>query len=150
MMNDAEKMNEHVGEQLSGYMDGELTQQQRQRVELHLQGCEECTAMLQELSALRERMGQSRLSPAFEDKWREVMDDPGVQASKGIGWLLLIGAGMIILGVIIVAFFSDSGISTAWKILISAFYLGLAALFVSVLRQRLIERKTDKYKDVEI
>ena len=36
------------------------------------------------------------------------------------------------------------------KLLIGGFYLGLAALFVSVLRQRLIESKTDKYKDVEI
>jgi hypothetical protein len=35
-------------------------------------------------------------------------------------------------------------------VLTSALYLGLAALFVSVLRQRLIERKTDRYKDVEI
>jgi hypothetical protein len=29
-------------------------------------------------------------------------------------------------------------------------YGGLLLVFVSVLRQRLIERKTDKYKDVEI
>jgi hypothetical protein len=33
---------------------------------------------------------------------------------------------------------------------VSAIYLGLGALLVSVLRQRIIERKTDKYKDVEI
>ena len=36
------------------------------------------------------------------------------------------------------------------QLLVSALYLGLGALFVSVLRQRLIERKSDKYKDVEI
>jgi hypothetical protein len=34
--------------------------------------------------------------------------------------------------------------------MVSAVYLGLGALFASVLRQRLVERKTDKYKDVEI
>ena len=36
------------------------------------------------------------------------------------------------------------------KVLISAVYVGLSVLFLSILRQRLIERKTDKYKDVEI
>ncbi|GIS97672.1 MAG: hypothetical protein CM1200mP24_09560 [Gammaproteobacteria bacterium] len=30
------------------------------------------------------------------------------------------------------------------------FYAGLLCLFLIVLRQRLKERKTDKYKDVEI
>lgn len=149
-MNDTEKMNEHVGEQLSGYLDGELTQQQSQRVELHLEGCKDCAAIFAELSALRERMGGSQLSQSSEDKWRETMNDTGVQVSKGIGWLLLIGAGLIILGAVIIAFFTDPGIGVGWKLLLSAFYLGLAALFVSVLRQRLIERKTDKYKDVEI
>ena len=39
---------------------------------------------------------------------------------------------------------------TWMKLVLVAIYGGLAALFFSVLRQRLIERKTDKYKDVEI
>lgn len=149
-MNETEHTGRHVGEQLSGYLDGELTQQQSQRVELHLAACAQCSGMLTELSALRERMGQSNLSSRSEDKWREDMNDSGVQLGKGIGWLLLIGAGLIIFVAFIIAFFSDSGVSVFWKMMISAFYLGWAALFVAVLRQRLIERKTDKYKDVEI
>jgi hypothetical protein len=36
------------------------------------------------------------------------------------------------------------------KLIVIAIYGGLATLLYSVLRQRLIERKTDKYKDVEI
>ena len=142
--------NKHVGERLSGYLDGELTQQHRQRVELHLADCEECRAMLGELEDLRRRMGHSGLSPKHEDHWREDMDDLGVKLSRGMGWLLLIGAALVIGGFIVFSFLTDPGISGGWKLVISAFYLGLAGLFVSVLRQRLIERKTDKYKDVEI
>ena len=141
---------QHVGEQLSGYLDGELTQQDRQRVELHLAGCEECAGMLAELEDLRRRMGQSGLSSKHDDHWREDMDDLGVKLSRGMGWLLLIGAALIIGGFIVFSFLTDPGMSGGWKLVISAFYLGLAGLFVSVLRQRLIERKTDKYKDVEI
>ena len=62
----------------------------------------------------------------------------------------LIGAILVIATIVVFQFLTDPGISGFMKFIISAFYLGWAALFVSVLRQRLIERKTDKYKDVEI
>ena len=140
----------HVGERLSGYLDGELTQQERQQVDLHLADCESCMGMLRELEELRGRMGRSALSRKYEDHWRENMDDTGVQLSRGIGWLLLIGAILVIATIVVFQFLTDPGISGFMKFIISAFYLGWAALFVSVLRQRLIERKTDKYKDVEI
>lgn len=140
----------HVAERLSGYLDGELTQQERQRVALHLEDCAECRDLLDELTALRERMGRSGLSGRHEHEWREDMNDLGVQLSRGIGWLLLIGAAVIIGGIGVFGFLTDPGVATGWKLLISALYLGLLGLFVSVLRQRLIERRTDRYKDVEI
>ena len=149
-MNERWDVDQHVGEMISGYLDGELTQQQSQCVDLHVGACGECARLLEELRALRARMGDSHLSSKQEDAWREEMDDPTVQLTRGIGWLLLIGAGLIIAGAVVVLFWTDSGITTGWKLVIGAFYLGLAGLFVSVIRQRLIERKTDKYKDVEI
>ena len=140
----------HVGERLSGYLDGELTQQDRQRVELHLADCPDCAATLEQLRTLRHRVGQSSLSQRYTDQWREEMDDTGVKLSRGIGWLLLIAAAIVIGGIVVLGFLTDPGIEWFWKLLISAFYLGLTGLLVSVLRQRLIERKTDKYKDVDI
>ena len=141
---------EHVGEQLSGYLDSELTQQERQRVDLHLADCQHCAGMLRDLEDLRERMGQSGLSRKYEDEWREGMDDLGVKLFRGIGWVLSIGAAVIIGGFIVLQFLTDPGITGTWKFIIGAFYVGLLGLFISVLRQRLLERKTDRYKDVEI
>ncbi|MGD8681699.1 MAG: zf-HC2 domain-containing protein [Lysobacterales bacterium] len=140
----------HVGELLSGYLDGELTQQVRQRVEVHLADCDECRESLADLEALRLRMGQSRLSPTGPDHWRESMNDDTVRWTRGIGWLLFLGALLILFGIGVFAFLTDPGTGLAWKLLVSALYLGLGGLFVSVLRQRLVERKSDKYKDVEI
>ncbi len=51
------------------YLDGELTQQIRQRVEIHLESCDSCRENFVELEALRERMGQARISAAGQDKW---------------------------------------------------------------------------------
>ncbi len=143
-------VNEHVGDRLSGYLDGELTQQQRQQVDLHLEQCAQFSKLLVDLQELRGRMHGAQLSPVGEDQWRENMEDMGVNVSKGIGWVLLIGAALVLFTFVAFHFLADDSIGGFEKFMISAFYLGWAALFVSVLRQRLIERKTDKYKDVEI
>lgn len=78
------------------------------------------------------------------------MDDTTVKATRGIGWLLLVGGILIIVGIGLLAFITDPTLSAGEKLLAGAIYGGLAALFISVLRQRLIERKSDRYKDVEI
>ena len=62
----------HVGELLSGYIDGELTQQQQQRVRVHCDSCTACAQKLEQLEKLRQEVRRSRLSPLSEDIWREV------------------------------------------------------------------------------
>jgi predicted anti-sigma-YlaC factor YlaD len=142
--------NEHVGEWLSGYIDGELTQQQRQRVALHCETCAECRELLEELETLRERMGRARLSRVGEDKWRETMNDNTVNTLQSIGWVLLIGGAIGLFLLFLHGVFIESGMSTGEKMIFFGIYGGLGALLVSVLRQRMVESKTDKYKDVEI
>jgi putative zinc finger protein len=150
MANKTQHIDEHVGELLSGYLDGELTQQERQRVEIHLDACTECKTSLDELRALRESIGKARLSAVGQDVWREMMDEPVVRTTRSIGWLLLIGGILIVMGFGLFAFVFDSSLSLVEKLVAGAIYGGLALLFYSALRQRLRERKTDKYKDVEI
>jgi len=141
---------DHVGEILSGYIDGELTQQQRQWVEVHCDGCDECNRNLRDLRALREQVGQSRLSELGEDIWREQMDDTTVRTSRGIGWLMFIGGLLVLAGYVIYEFVIDTSMPLGVKLLFAAIYGGMGVLFFSVLRQRMIERKSDRYKDVEI
>jgi hypothetical protein len=150
MMSKTQNISDHIGELLSGYIDGELTQQERQRVDVHCDTCEQCRKERDELRQLREQVAQSRLSEYGEDNWRESMNDVTVQTSRGFGWLLLVGGVLAAVGVGVYEFLTDPGIETYAKVIAGAVYGGFAILFVSVLRQRLIERKTDKYKDVEI
>lgn len=150
MRNESDMNSEHVGELLSGYIDGELTQQQRQRVEVHCSDCADCGRELEDLESLRAEIGVSKLSQFGEDTWRETMADTSVSAARGIGWLLLIGGILFAAGIAVVAFLTDPSIELRDKLIAGAIYGGLALLFISVLRQRLVERRTDKYKDVEI
>ncbi len=78
------------------------------------------------------------------------MNNPTVQTTRGVGWLLLIGGLLLMGGWAIFAFLVDSSVPLGLKLFTVAVYGGLGILFVSVLWQRLVERKTDKYEDVEI
>jgi len=150
MVNGKQNMDNHVGELLSGYVDGELTQQQRQLVSLHCDSCNECRETLTQLREVRERVGKARLSEVSEDQWRETMNDSTVRTTRNIGWLMLLAGLLAIAGIGIVGFLFSDEIPVTMKLIMIAVYGGMAALLFSVLRQRLIERKTDKYKDVEI
>ena len=60
-----------------------------------------------------------------------------------LGLLALIGFAAFEIAV------DDSG-SIGVKIALAALAAGFVVLFATVLRQRLIERKTDKYEDVQV
>ena len=150
MVNQNQTVDQHVGELISGLVDGELTQQQRQLVMLHCESCEECRDNLERLRALRQRVGKAALSEVGEDQWRETMTDPTVQITRGLGWFFFIAGIVAILAVGLFLFIATDDMSVWEKLMVAAVYGGLATLFISVLRQRLLERKTDKYKDVEI
>ena len=78
------------------------------------------------------------------------MRDTTAQTARGIGWLLFLGGVLAAGGIAIFAFIADPGIEWHFKLIAIAIYGGLALLFISVLRQRFVEQKADKYKDVEI
>lgn len=78
------------------------------------------------------------------------MDDSSVRFTRGIGWLIFIIGLLAIAGIGLLAFILNDEMSFGMKLIFVGIYGGLALLLISVLRQRLIERKTDKYKDVEI
>lgn len=78
------------------------------------------------------------------------MDNTTVRTLRGIGWLLIVGGVLAAMGIGVYQFIVDPSASLVEKLIVGAIYGGFVVLFFSVLRQRLIERKTDKYKDVEI
>ena len=67
-----------------------------------------------------------------------------------LGWALLIGGGLVLAGFVVWAIWSDDETPIYVALAIFAIFGGLGLVLVSVLRQRLIERKTDKYRDVQI
>lgn len=78
------------------------------------------------------------------------MNDATARTTRGIGWLLLIGGGVAVLGYALYEFLLSETDAPLLKWGLIAFYLGWGVLLLAVIRQRMIARKTDRYKDVEI
>lgn len=145
---------EAVEEKLSAYLDDELTQQEQQRIYLHIQQCPECSALLQELESMRTDVKDALLTSV------DARDLPTILNDQPARWLSWIGWGLFTLGFLLVGGFFVwelarellTDVATPWwlRFGIAGLYLGLVVLFLSVLRQCLVARKTDKYKKVNL
>ena len=78
------------------------------------------------------------------------MNDMPAKASAGIGWILLITGTVTLCGFLAWELAISDEPPLYVKLAISAIFFGFTSLFASVLRQRMIARKTDRYKDVQI
>jgi predicted anti-sigma-YlaC factor YlaD len=138
------------GELITGYIDGELTQGDRQRVELHIESCERCRKTCGELTRQRDDVAGLSFGQIEPNEWSDILNTLPVKASRRFGWALYIGGAVLLLAFGAYQFILDDSEDPIVKIGFGALYLGLVLLFLSVLRQRMIASKTDKYKDVQL
>lgn len=135
---------------LSAYLDGELTQQDRQRVEVHVDACEACHAALAELRRIRDGIGGLHHPEPTAEQWSRMMKTTVAKTSRGLGWMLGIGGGVVLVGYGAYTFATDESVAALKKVGVAAFWGGLGLLLLSVLIDRLRDRKSDRYKDVEL
>ncbi len=141
---------ERINELLSGLLDGELTQQDRQRVEIHVETCANCRQLLDELKGQRDSIGQLSFGELTPEERRDMVSDLPTKATRGLGWLLAGIALLVLCGNGVYHFLRDENVQLLVKIATVGFYFGGFLLFLTVLRERLRDRKTDNYKDIEI
>ena len=78
-----------------------------------------------------------------------MIDDRTTRMEPRLGWLLLSAGVLLLYGYGIFSFLVDT-LEPLWvRLGLAGIGLGLLILFLHVLRQRLIARKTDPYRDVE-
>ena len=142
-------------ELLSGYLDGALTQQEEQQVRLHLERSAEARAMLEDLAALRAAARRTPFTPSEDRQWSEL---PRTRASAiamrlGLALLALWGLGVIFV-IVWQASHAPSGTEMHrgmiwWAAGLWASGLGGALLvFLSILGDRITDRRHDRYRRV--
>ena len=78
------------------------------------------------------------------------MNDMTVRTSRGFGWVSLVVGVVIVAGYGAFCFATDDTVPALIKTGVGAIAVGTVLLFASVLRQRLLSRKSDRYEDVQI
>lgn len=78
------------------------------------------------------------------------MTDPVVKITRATGWTLFVAGVLVGVGTFVYHLLADTDMPAHIRFMLMGIYGGLAVLLFSVLRQRLLERNSDKYNDVEI
>lgn len=112
----------------------------------------ECKSEWEEFTKLNKLTGGIQMKLPEQEKWDQYWSNIFNRLERRIGWILF-SIGLIILIATggyyaIEGFLTNPDIPITEKIGLSAFFLGSAVLIISVLREKLTLRKTDKYKDI--
>jgi predicted anti-sigma-YlaC factor YlaD len=133
---------------LSGYLDGALTQQERQQVSLHLEGCPSCRAEVDDLSALRAAARGTAFALPADGEWGELPRTAGTRALRLGGWTLLLVWLAVVVGSGLVELMRAA--VPAWeRVAVAGIVAGLVLLLLSVLLDRLRELRHDRYRRIQ-
>jgi len=137
---------------MMGYLDEELSAEQIRRFEEHLAACKQCSSQLQEFRQLKAITDQMTLIEPEDRLWQQYWDGIYNRVERGIGWIIFSVAAILltIYGGFkaIEDLITDPTVGLLLKIAMLALLVGLAILFVSVLRERIFFWSKDRYRNV--
>ena len=139
-------------ELLMGYLDNELSDEQRNRFEEHLAGCPECADELEQFRKLKAITDEVTLVEPEDKLWQDYWAGVYNRIERGIGWIVFSVAAIILTIYggfrLIEDIIKDNTIGMLLKVGLLALIVGLAILLVSVLRERIYFWKKDRYRNV--
>jgi hypothetical protein len=144
---------EEMSLRIMALLDGELEDDQISGVKEHLEKCEKCTADYASIKKVKEVTGKMKLKklPEFywDDYWKHIYN----RIERGISWLFLSLGAIIILSFagweFLDTLIADQHIHPLLKGGLFIFMTGIIILIVSIVREKLMVRRVDKYREVE-
>lgn len=133
---------------LSGYLDGELTQGEAQRVRLHLEDCADCRGVIHELRKLREATMNTEFRVPEDTQWDETPRGALSRLLHSSGWLI---AGLWVVGIVayLVWQMATESESVRFESMLGfGLVLAVGLIILSALVDRLKTRKNDPYRKV--
>lgn len=134
---------------ISGYVDGELTQGDAQRVRLHLEDCAECRDMAGELRRFKEATMKTEFRVPEDTQWDETPRNAASRILHSSGWAVAIAWVVGIVAYLVWQIATDAESVQLEGMLSFALLLALGLIVLSALIDRLQTRKTDPYRKVK-
>ncbi|MGB0496008.1 MAG: anti-sigma factor family protein [Kangiellaceae bacterium] len=145
-----QKISDKKFELLSGYLDGELTQQEAQKVMLWLENDDEYKQLHEELLSMRHEVQSLSLQDSELEHLDRLFNEPVVKSSRILGFILISTSATILVGFILFYIFTNPAISLAVKIGVALMGGGSLLLLISVLRQKMLNTNNEKYNRLKI
>lgn len=131
---------------ITGHLDGELDAAQQAKLEAHLKTCSVCRREFDAMKTLV--VGTSACfavdSPP-DEVWDTFLERVYNRLERKTGWWLLILGVLALAGYGAVLFVREPWATAGTKFLLTVPVVGLAILFISVLRQRIRVARNDRY-----
>lgn len=134
-------------------LDGECEDPERRDLEALLAGSRELREEWQAMQEVKEatRMIDFRNPP--QELWRDYWEGVYARLERGIAWTFIALGSSVLLGwgtwKVTMAILANAALPSAVKLAAAAMLIGSVILLVSVLREKLTLRCTDRYKDIE-
>ena len=146
-------MDDRLKQMLAGYVDGELSPEEREQFERELANNVELRAELEEFKNLKQVTDKMHYADLPDEVWESYWASLYRKMERGIGWILLSLGAIVILSFGLFEAFSELYLNPdnpLWlKIGVTGVSLGTIFLLVSYARERLFAYRRDRYREVE-
>ena len=135
------------------YLDGELSELEMKEIKRLIDDDEMHKDVYLSLKKVKEVTQEMKFVKLPEMYWDDYWEHVYNRIERGISWIL-ISLGVIVVGSFLVwqfieAIIVDQNIHVVLKAGILILLAGVVVLIVSILREKLMVRKVDKYREVE-
>ena len=149
-----EKMTcDEIALKIMALVDDELSEQEKKSVLDHIAVCDRCAAEYASLKKLKNVTGEMKMKKLPEFYWDEYWGNVYNRFERGFSWILISIGVIIVLGFlvwdILGQLIADPVMNPLLKGGIYLLILGVVVLLVSIIREKLMVRKVDKYNEVE-
>jgi len=152
-MNDLHYPEENINIKIMAYLDRELPEAENALLEQKIAADPRYQKSYNQLKKLKEVTGAMKFKILPDMYWDEYWRNVYNRLERGISWILVsLGAIIVMTFAVwtaITELLADHTINPVLKSGIFILIIGGVILFVSVLREKLMVRKVDKYKEVE-
>ena len=137
---------------IMGLMDGELTPVQQESVKKHIDSCRSCREQFELFSKLKEETLNMKLKPLPEMYWDEYWTHVYNKIERRAGWIFISIGLILIVSFGFYEFVKDFLMNSTQPLIlragVSVLGIGIIITGISVLREKLMVRKKDKYRSI--